>query len=320
MNLYDAFQRPGRLLLTVATVLCLFGASVAADDDPGSPWSELGERSREALTPLMPQAKVATRVTAAATPRVPQMIVVGFTGGREGRNSRISGVVQLRKRIEASVDGRGDVAALTFNNRDWREAAREVLALIDPEPGSPSALAAEGVGPAGPPLIVAYGHSWGAGAVTKFARLLGERDIDVGLAVYIDAFSLRNPRVPANVHYAVNLYQRTGIFRGFPLRGKSKLVLESPESTEVLANLRITPNTSHFGWHWNLVQPLLYRHHHRMSHDLRLQRYLLDIVALAPELVDADGQDDVSHVQTPAGTGSFLDLPEYSSQVLEPAF
>jgi hypothetical protein len=101
----------------------------------------------------------------------------------------------------------------------------------------------------------------------------------VALAVYVDAFALRNPRVPANVRYAVNLYQRSGILRGLPLRGKGKLVLEDPAATTLLANLQIKPQTDrYFGWHWNLVQPLLYLHHHRMGHDVRLHRYLLAVI------------------------------------------
>lgn len=310
MHARDPFGRPRRLLLVTLTILCLT-ATQAAADDPGSPWLDLGERSREVLVPLMPESRVATRIAAPPSRALPKMIVVGFTGGREGRDSRISGVVGLRRRIEASLDGRGDVVALTFNNRDWREAAGQVLTLA----GLDTAAATDVR-----PLVIAYGHSWGAGAVTKFAREIGDRDLDIALAVYIDAFSLRNPRVPANVHYAVNLYQRTGIFRGFPLRGKSKLVLESPESTTVLANLQITPDTDHFGWHWNLVQPLLYRHHHRMSHDVRLQQYLLDLVAMTPEQDESAGSDDLSYTDGWPSTGSFRDPLPHTSRALEPVF
>src|SRR5690606_18338157 len=136
---------------------------------------------------------------------------------------------------------------LTYNNRDWDQAPDDITARValDENPAA-TALPAR-------PLILVFGHSWGGGAITKFARRLGTRDIDVALAVHVDAFSLRNPRVPANVHYVVNLYQRAGIFRGFPLRGKSHLVLEDPSATTVLANLRIKPQTErYFGWHWNL--------------------------------------------------------------------
>lgn len=284
---------PGRLLVSLIAVWFLTTGTVAASDDQD--WLLLVERSREALSSLAPDPAAPEASGCLRT------IVVGFTGGLEGGESRISGVVRLRKKIEQSAAAGHDVAAFTYNNREWATAAADVLALIRRHT-PPLAIAADRIGPHEAaaddglpgaratedgsgcdelPLIIAYGHSWGAGAVTKFARRLGEADASVALAIYIDAFSLRNPRVPANVRYAVNVYQRTGIFRGFPLRGKSKLVLEAPESTVVLANLRIKPETEHFGWHWNLVQPLLYRHHHRMSHDVRLQRYLLELLPVA---------------------------------------
>lgn len=187
------------------------------------------------------------------------------------------------------MSGDDRVVALTYNNRDWSTAADDVLERLDTwsalTPGEPAE--------SGRPLIIVFGHSWGGGAITRFARQLQAEDIDVALAVYVDAFALRNPRVPGNVRFAVNLYQRSGIFRGLPLRGKSRLVLEDPSSTTLLANLRIRPHTEkYFGWHWNLVQPLLYRHHHRMGHDVRLRDYLLTLV----EASTSDDEDRESTV------------------------
>lgn len=263
------------------------GTGVAFADEPGTAWTALRTATRQALADLggsspclslVPDDTSASGCAAArsGSPDAiasPHIIVVGFTGGLESSESRVSGVVRMRRKIEASADRHPGVSALTYNNRDWRPAVRDVLSLV----GAPEADASARTGP--PPLIIAYGHSWGGGAVSKFARALRDEDLEVALAVYIDAFAFRNPRVPGNVRYAVNFYQRTGILRGLPLRGKSKLILESPESTVLLGNLRITPDTEHFGWHWNIVQPLLYRHHHRMGHDVRLQQYLLDLVA-----------------------------------------
>lgn len=278
--------------LTAWTLACwLAGAGLAfADEPPGTAWHALRAATLQALTglsrtslcpPAIPETTPASECAAAygdATRHAdrPNILVVGFTGGLEGSESRVSGVVRMRKRIEESAGLYPGVSALTYNNRDWRAAVREALSLI----GGREDAAARGADIVPAPLIIVYGHSWGGGAVSKFARALRDERLEVSLAVYIDAFSWRNPRVPDNVRYAVNFYQRTGILRGFPLRGKSKLVLESPESTVLLGNLRITPDTEHFGWHWNIVQPMLYRHHHRMGHDVRLQQYLLDLVTL----------------------------------------
>lgn len=250
------------LALVVGLLLAPAGPGAAAP--PDQPWAELRAQSRQVLAALVDEHTAVASDGEAVSMR-PRLVVVGFTGGLERENSRVSGVVRLRRRIEDHVGDAPGVVARAYSNFAWRRATDDVLAL-----------AAEGP----PPVIVVYGHSWGGGAITKFARAVGEGGLDVALAIYIDAFTLRNPRVPGNVRYAMNIYQRTGLLRGLPLRGKSKLMAEAPERTTVLANLRVTPETEHFGWNWNLIQPIFYRHHHRIGHDLRIQRLLLDLVSL----------------------------------------
>jgi hypothetical protein len=260
-----------RLPLALAALLVwLASAPVlgAADTREGAAdWEALQQRSQEALEGLARDRHDAPsghcEPPHAATP--PHLVVVGFTGGLEGAESGTSGVVRLRRHIEERF-GAGNVVALAYSNFSWRSAAEDVAEL------------AAAPGACRPPAIVVYGHSWGAGAIGKFARELRRAGLDIALAIYIDAFTLRVPRVPDNVRYAVNIYQRTGVFRGFPLRGKGKLAPESPADTEVLASLRITPRTDHFGWHWVVLQPLLYRHHHRISHDERIRDYVLELI------------------------------------------
>lgn len=294
-------HRPRSLLLTSFVLMAhLASAAVtwASDGSADARWLALQEQSRRALAAL----RASTEWDTSAGPAT-RMVVVGFNGGREGPDSNVSGLVRLRRQIDASMAGSGHVVAMTYNNRDWARAAGDIAAYA----GSVAA------GPR--PLIVVFGHSWGGGAITKFARRLGEHDIEVALAVYVDAFALRNPRVPGNVRYAVNLYQRAGILRGFPLRGKSKLILEDPDATTLLANLQIRPQTDrYFGWHWNLVQPLFYLHHHRMGHDVRLHRYLLTLIEAgdapadeAPGCAldgDAPCDDDADVARTAAAAGS----------------
>jgi hypothetical protein len=258
------------------------GTPLRASDTLADPrWRALHEESRQALSSLKPAVALPAGGEAEGRRQLPRMIVVGFTGGLERMDSSVSGVVRLRRTIEAHVGDAPDVVALTYNNFSWRRATGDVLELLQARDAAQSQ-----------PIIVVYGHSWGGGAITKFARALRHEALEVSLAVYIDAFTLRQPRVPDNVRYAVNVYQRTGVFRGLPLRGKNALKAESADSTTILANLRVTPDTAHFGWNWNLVQPLLYRHHHRIGHDLRIQRFLLDLVSIAGDTGDSDAPAD----------------------------
>jgi hypothetical protein len=249
--------------LVAVLVLGVSGPALARSDPP---WLALHAQSRLALADLLRPQGVVEETGAATTAVMPRTVLVGFTGGMERRDSRRSGVVRLSRTVVEQLPDTPGLEARVYSNFAWRRAARDVRSLAL-EPG------------AAPPLIVVYGHSLGAGAITKFARELSRHDLEVALAVYIDAFTLRSPRVPGNVRYAVNVYQRGGLLRGLPLRGRGRLTIDQPERTQLLANLRVRPESGHFGWHWNLVQPLLYRHHHRIGHDRRLHGFLLEIVS-----------------------------------------
>ena len=262
-------------LLTSALILACLSIPAAAAADKRRPlesdlaWDALHEASRGALAEATRRAPGTGAGPSGTDASPPRMILVGFTGGLESRDSAVSGVVRIRDHVEHRLGGAPGVTLRTYNNFRWREAARDVLA--DARPLIDRAET--------PPAVVVYGHSWGGGSIGKFARALGAHGVPVALAIYIDAFSVRNPRVPGNVEFAVNFYQRSGLLRGLPLRGKRQLVPES-SGTTLLGSYRIDPQTAHFGWHWNLVQPLLYRHHHRISHDVRLQRYLAELAEL----------------------------------------
>jgi hypothetical protein len=220
----------------------------------------------------------------------PWMIVVGFTGGIEGGESAASGVVAMRRGVGQHMGERAEVVALTYNNFYWQGAARDVLRQAEEARSGGGSLS-----PLPQPLIVVYGHSWGAGSIAKFARELRQHGLEVSLAIYIDSFTLRNPRLPDNVRYAVNFYQRSGLLRGLPFRGKRQLIPEDPGATTILGEYRIKPKTEHWGWSWNIVQPLLYRHHHRIGHDLRLQRYLLEVINFKLQLLDEARETQVAH-------------------------
>lgn len=127
-------------------------------------WDIIHSEMREALAELSreyfrregftPEPQVATSTL--EMPPVPWLVVVGCTGGIEKQDSHASGVVALKRRLEAHYDDSSGVRWLTYNNFWWRNAARDVVEIT-------RQVRAAG-GPPGirQPLIVAYGHSWGA--------------------------------------------------------------------------------------------------------------------------------------------------------------
>jgi hypothetical protein len=219
--------------------------------------------------PDLPAPEVATGPRGSA-----RVVVVGFTGGLEPRGLPDSGIPVIARRI----DGMGDegVVALLYGQSRWRQAAGEVLRRAHSSPGAPGGL--------GQPLIVAYGHSLGANAIGKFARLLGQSGLVVSLAVYIDAFSAVKSRVPANVACAINFYQRAGMFKGIPLRGQSGLVAVAPARTTLLGSYLLEPRDKPPHSKPRPFRRLLFQQHYLLAHDSRVQGYILSAVRILLQL------------------------------------
>lgn len=259
----------GIIRIVLAAVLAANGPDLAktgAGGDARARWSDTRATEFAADLWCVPERMVlADAGPALPAPDVP-VVIVGFTGGREGRDADRSGVVRLGHSVADSAKDDPNVTVRLYNNAEWPEAGRDILDIVQ----------RSGV-PASAPLVVAYGHSLGGGSIGRLARMLEAEGVDIDLAVYIDAFGVRNPRLPANIRQAVNFYQRTGLLRGLPLRGKRKLIPEDPDATTLLGSYRMTPDTPVFGWRWSLMQPLLYRQHHRLAHDARIRDLLVTV-------------------------------------------
>jgi len=268
-------------IAVVAMLLLGAGASASADElerirgDFRRALLDLSEHIDAKWQPELPVP------TAAASPGSARVVVVGFTGGLLPYTHTGSGVAMLTQRI----NGMGDegVAALLFSRIEWRQAATEVLRLAHSSPRSPGRLPQ--------PLIVACGHSLGANAMGKFARLLGESGLEVSLAVYIDAFSAEKPRVPANVACAVNFYQRTGMLKGIPVRGQSGLVASAPARTTLLGSYVLKPRDKPPKARPQPFRRLFMEPHYLLPYDARVQGYVCDSVRILLQLSAEEAGD-----------------------------
>lgn len=263
--------------ISLVAILGLFFSALGAQD-----WGTLHTETRDVLISIWQEqaalaAEKAPQGILEVSPPLPQpwLVLVGFTGGLEKEDSRTSGMVEIHRHLDNRIRGQDGIATFIYNHAKWRNAAADIVDAVRNGPAADQLLS---------PLIVAYGHSLGGGSILRLARELERHDLEISLAVFIDHFGWRNPRLPANIRSAVIFYQRSGILSGLPLRGKRKLIPRDPKRTVVLGSYKIEPETEHWGWSWNFLQPLFYRHHHRITHDIRLRGFFAGILALEEEL------------------------------------
>jgi hypothetical protein len=148
-------------------------------------------------------------------------VVVGFLGGRDRWNDEDKGVRQLALGLR---DSEGKIFAETFENRR-RDVAEEFVRQV------------LGDGSSGKRLVV-YGQSFGGAAVLKFARTLEKLSIPIALTVQIDSVGRGDGLVPANVRFALNLFQSDGWF----IRGEEPIRAEDLDKTVILGNQRFHYN------------------------------------------------------------------------------
>jgi hypothetical protein len=126
----------------------------------------------------------------------------------------------------------------TFENRQCRQAHREVLEMLDADRDGELSDREKRTA-----RIVIYGHSWGASEGITLARTLGQDRIPVLLTIQVDSvmkFGEDDRWIPANVGQAVNFYQDNGL-----LRGRREIQAADSSRTEILGNYRVDYKTKH---------------------------------------------------------------------------
>jgi len=174
------------------------------------------------------------------------------------------------------------VAALLYGYGQWRQAAAEVLRLAHSWPDSPGRLRQ--------PLIVACGHSLGANAMGKFARLLGQSGLEVSLAVYIDAFSAEKPRVPRQCRLRHQLLSTGRPVQRSACAGQSGLAAEAPGRTTLLGSYLLQPRVKPPKVKPRPFRRLFFEQHYLLAHDARVQGFICQAVRILLRL-SAEGAD-----------------------------
>jgi len=140
----------------------------------------------------------------------PTLIVVGFVGGFVHENDDRHPEVQMIQRLSgANAD---DVRAATFENRNRKEARKEIVRWLDTNGDGQLSD-----GEKQSARIILLGHSWGGSAVIRLANELNKRGIPVLMTIQLDSIN-KGPGddcvIPSNVEQAVNFYQTHGLAHG----------------------------------------------------------------------------------------------------------
>jgi hypothetical protein len=160
-----------------------------------------------------------------ASTAMPQLIVIGFMGGRVRAGNRSHREARMAEDLQRRYPR--TVHAAMFANHDGEVALRTVLRLLG-KSGGPSAEEKRAA------RIVLFGHSWGGSEAVTLARRLNELGVPVLLTIQVD--SVQKPReddgrIPPNVREAVNFYQSEGL-----LHGRNLIAAMDSERTTILGN------------------------------------------------------------------------------------
>jgi hypothetical protein len=164
----------------------------------------------------------------------PPVIVIGFVGGFVRHNDAVHQEVQLAAHLRNEYPARMQVKI--FENRQGREAHREVLEMLDADRDGELSDREKRTA-----RIVIYGHSWGASEGVTLARRLGQDGIPVLLTIQVDSVTKLGEDdkvIPANVGQAVNFYQLNGL-----LHGRREILAADASRTQILGNFQVDYKT-----------------------------------------------------------------------------
>ena len=160
--------------------------------------------------------------------------MIGFVGGFVRHNDTIHQEVQLAEHLREQYPARMQVKI--FENRQGREAHREVLGMLDADRDGELSDREKRAA-----RIVIYGHSWGASEGITLARKLGQDGIPVLLTIQVDSVTKLGEDdkiIPANVGQAVNFYQLNGF-----LHGRREILAANGSKTQILGNFQVDYKT-----------------------------------------------------------------------------
>ena len=156
-------------------------------------------------------------------------LVVGFMGGFVHSDDLRHSEVQIARQIQRTYGDR--VQVRMFENRERAEARRFVLDWVGSEERQRRLNREES-----DPLIILFGHSWGASAVVSLARELQQDGVRIALTIQVDSVRKKGEDdsvIPPNVAEAINFYQPDGM-----LHGRSTITAADSSRTRIIGNLR----------------------------------------------------------------------------------
>ncbi len=156
----------------------------------------------------------------------PQVLILGFMGGRNQPDDPRFGVGRFARRLR-QMD-LPCVRVVTFQN-DKRGRALEMVrnAFDRNHDGHIDSSERQST------RLILYGQSFGGAAVVKLARQLKAAGIPVLLTVQVDAVGHNDEVIPANVAAAANLFQNESF-----IHGPSHIRAEDPQATQIIGNFQ----------------------------------------------------------------------------------